>query len=389
MSRGNIIALKVSDAGVLPTPEDRLSHRKMAEFRSIESEGDGMKSYVATCVALLLGRRPVCLVDEPELCLHPPQAYNLGRFIGRYAAGRDSVTVVATHSSHLLRGILQTVDQVQIVRLTRQRQRFSAHLVPASRLTEALARPTLRAEAVLDGIFAEAVVVVEADADRIVYQAAWETLQPEFKIDLHFATVGGTGGIADTCGLYRTLRIPIAVIADLDVLVDLERLRRVLEQLTDDVVARDDLLSDCEKVAGDVRALPPSISPREVVTELTALSGGPMDWDKGDDLGLRRSIARLGNRIDRMRRLKRGGVDAYDEPLKHRMAAILERLCAYGLFLVPKGELEQWLDGCGVSASVNDKRAWANAAAQRIQNLGRQSGDVWDFVARVGTFLTV
>ena len=178
MSQGNRMSLKVSDADVLPTAEDRLSHKKMAEFRSIESEGDGMKSYVATCVALLLGRRPVCLVDEPEMCLHPPQAYNLGRFIGRYGAGRDTMTVVATHSSHLLRGVLQTAEQVQIVRLNRRDRKFSAHLVPAVNLTEALERPTLKAEAVLDGIFAQAVAVVEADGDRLVYQAVWETVQP-------------------------------------------------------------------------------------------------------------------------------------------------------------------------------------------------------------------
>ena len=111
MSRGNQMSLKVSDEGQIPTNEDRSSQRKMAAYRSIETEGDGIKSYLATCVALLLGRRPVCLVDEPELCLHPPQAYNLGRFIGKFGASQDSATFVATHSSHLLRGILQTADK--------------------------------------------------------------------------------------------------------------------------------------------------------------------------------------------------------------------------------------------------------------------------------------
>ena len=81
MSRGNLLCVRVSDEGILPTAQDRLSFKKMAAYRSIETEGDGLKSYVAICVALLLGRRPVCLIDEPEMCLHPPQAYNLGRFM--------------------------------------------------------------------------------------------------------------------------------------------------------------------------------------------------------------------------------------------------------------------------------------------------------------------
>jgi predicted ATPase len=79
----------------------------MRAYRLIEEEGDGFKSYMGTCVTLLLGQRPICLIDEPELCLHPPQAYALGRFIGKYGTSSDHVTFVATHSSHILRGIIE------------------------------------------------------------------------------------------------------------------------------------------------------------------------------------------------------------------------------------------------------------------------------------------
>jgi hypothetical protein len=387
MSRGSQIVLKVSDEGVLPSAEDRLSHQTMAAFRSIESEGDGMKSYLATCVALLLGRRPLCLVDEPEMCLHPPQAYNLGRFIGRYGAGRDTLTIVATHSSHLLRGILQTAPKVQIVRLTRVKRRFSAHLVPAERLTDALSRPTLKAEAVLDGIFAQAVVVVEADGDRLLYQSAWETIQSDFKIDVHFTTVGGTGGIADTCGLYRTLRIPIAVIADLDFLVNSERMSKVLAQLVDDVSARAVLSADCDVLADRIRALPPTLPPTEAKAELEKLAHHGLDWPAGDDVALRRALSKLASRLDRMYRLKSGGVVAYDEPLRSDLQGVIGRLASHGLFLVPRGELEQWLGDHEVGVSTSDKRAWANAAAQKVQSIGRAEGDVWAFVGEVGQFL--
>lgn len=388
MSRGNTISLKVSDEGLLPTAQDRLSHKKMAAFRSIEDEGDGMKSYVATCVALLLGRRPVCLIDEPEMCLHPPQAYNLGRFIGRFGASPDSATLVATHSSHLLRGVLQTAQQVQIVRLTRRDRMFSAHLVPSSDLAEALSRPTLRAEAVLDGIFAQAVVVVEADGDRLVYQAAWETLHDDFHIDVHFSTVGGTGGIADTCGLYRTLMIPIAVIADLDMLVDGERMARILEKLVDDDAVKDNLLQSSRHVAEVVRSLPPTVSPSDVAKELSSMGASSMDWNKRDDIELRRRLGRLANDIDRMRRLKRGGITAYPGDLGDKMGILLEQLKEHGLFLVPVGELEEWLAAYEVGVSKSDKRAWSNAAAQTIQTSGKQDGDVWDFVSGVGRHLS-
>ncbi len=130
-TKGTTLSLKVSNRRDAPTADDRLSPRKMTAHRTIESEGDGLKSYVATCIAILLGRRPVCLVDEPELCLHPPQAHNLGRFIGRFASSPEVATFVATHSSHVLRGVIEVGGKLQIVRLTRRGEAFEAHSVPA------------------------------------------------------------------------------------------------------------------------------------------------------------------------------------------------------------------------------------------------------------------
>jgi putative AbiEii toxin of type IV toxin-antitoxin system/OLD-like protein len=387
MSKGNLMMLRVGEGNAAPSPSDRLSFAKMSTYRSIDTEGDGMKSYIAICVALLLGRRPVCLIDEPEMCLHPPQAYNLGRFIGRFGAGLDTATFVATHSSYVLRGILQTAAQVQIVRLTREQRRFSGYLVPASDLTDALTRPTLRAEAVLDGVFARSIIVVEADGDRAVYQAAWETLEAELGRDVHFSTVGGTGGIADTCRLYRTLRIPIAVIADLDMIVDKARMEKVLQSMIGEAAAQRELIGACHVIADELRSLPPAVLASDVVAELDALRNASMDWTRDEDVALKRRLAALTHRVDRMGRVKRGGVNAYSGDLHDRLSKVLRDLAQRGLFLVPVGELEQWLSGHGVEESKNNKKAWANAAAQRIQVLGRQAGDVWDFVAGVGAYL--
>ena len=86
----------------------------MANYRAIEEEGDGLKSFVTMATALLLQKRPVCLIDEPEMCLHPPQARELGRLIGKYGSTSDTATFVATHSSEILRGALETGRDVQI-----------------------------------------------------------------------------------------------------------------------------------------------------------------------------------------------------------------------------------------------------------------------------------
>lgn len=385
-SRGNAVSLRVSDEGILPTAEERLSPKKMAAYRQVESEGDGLKSYVSICVALLLGQRPVCLIDEPEMCLHPPQAYNLGRFIGENGTNPSSVTFVATHSSQILRGVVQTTKSLQIIRLSRDKGAFQAHLVPAEVLTDALAKPTVRAESVLDGIFAQSVVVVEGDGDRLVYQTVWETLATELRLDLHLATVGGTGGIADTCKLYKTLKIPVAVIADLDMVADTGRLRKVLEVLASaDIVEA--LVAQASAVMQSIKALPPNVDPDVLREELRVLISDEAAWINDGDIATRRSLGKIANSLDRLRRLKRGGINALPAEIANPLQELTDHLKKIGLFLVPVGELEEWIANAHINESKENKWAWANAASLEIQRRGAERGDVWDFIREVGGYL--
>jgi hypothetical protein len=386
-SRGTLLSLRVSSRRDAPTEEDRLSPQKMMAYRTIESEGDGLKSYVATCIALLLGRRPVCLVDEPEMCLHPPQAYHLGRFIGRFGSSADHATFVATHSSHVLRGVIEARPQkLQIVRLVRRGEDFEAHVVQSATLADALKRPAARAESMLDGIFSQAVVVLEADTDRTVYQAALETLREEIPLDIYFATVGGSGGIADTCHLYRTLRIPIAAIADLDLLVDRERLKQVLTRLVDDDTIVRPLVDRAADIGDRIKLIPPTVTPVEVQCRLKGVLSAEMDWSKKHDTAVAVQLRKIANDLDRMKRLKRGGIASLPLDLQEAAKKIIEDLSRCGLFLVPVGELEQWLAHGEVSVSKENKWGWANAAAAYILGAGPRDNGVWQFVKGVARF---
>ncbi|HEY8085845.1 MAG TPA: TOPRIM nucleotidyl transferase/hydrolase domain-containing protein [Methylophilaceae bacterium] len=386
ISQGNNICLRVSDNPEVPSAVDRSSATKMASYRTIETEGDGLKSYVATCIALLLGRRPVCLIDEPEMCLHPPQAFNLGDFIGRFGTSTEEATFVATHSSQILRGVIQTGAKLQIIRLTKLAGQFHAHLVSSDALKLALAKPTVRAESVLDGIFAQAVVVLEADGDRTVYHAVWETLENEFHLDIHFAAVNGTSGIADTCALYTTLQIPVVALADIDVIADAEMLRRILNSLGS--TETESLVSESQQVISAIMKLPPSLSPEDARKEILDALTSDLDWNKNDDSVLRGKLRKIANQLDRMRRIKRKtSSEPLPEETQRALENIIQKLLQAGLFVVPVGELEGWLADKGIQASRENKWAWANEAAVLVRKVGSNSGDIWEFMRSIGKHL--
>ena len=384
-TRGPTICLRVCE-GDLPSADDRLSFEKMSKYRTIENEGDGLKSYVMICVSLLLGQRPVCLIDEPEMCLHPPQAYSLGKFIGRHGSSADVATFVATHSSQILRGVVQSTKRVEIIRLTQSRGQFHARRIPAHELVAVLEKPTLRAESVLDGIFSEAVVVVEADGDRLVYHTTWETLGKELRLDVHFAAVGGTGGVADTCRLYRTLHIPVVVVADLDLIADLNLLRRVLEAMAGKQMA-ESLVGKAKAAREQIRQLPPDVDPETCMRRIEEIGTMQMDWQRGDDAAIRRKLDGLSQDLNRMRRLKSGGLSCFPQAVGGPLKELVEALKGAGVFLAPVGELEGWLASEGIKSSKTNKAAWANEAAAKVQSKGPVSGDIWDFVRQVGRYL--
>jgi len=362
MTRGNApLCLRVSD-GAIPEAEDRHSRIKMSKYRTIETEGDGLKSYAAICIALLLGYRPLCLIDEPEMCLHPPQANRLGQFIGKYGSSKTTATFVATHSSQILRGVVQSTKEVEIIRLTKRSSGFVGHRVPADELVAALNKPTLRAESVLDGIFSESVMVLEADGDRLVYQTAWETLGKEVGLDIHFCAVGGTGGIADTCKFYRTLKIPVVVVADLDMIVDIPKLQRVLDVMTSREQAIT-LISEANNIKDKLRSYIPSTEPSEVSMKLRKINEDlPESWDNYAEIRVRRELSRLCRDLDRLKRLK-GGIPTLPEGVSAPTGRLLEELKHVGVFLLPVGELEGWLTSENICESRNNKAAWASAAA--------------------------
>jgi hypothetical protein len=90
-----------------------------------------------------------------------------------------------------------------------------------------------------------------------------------------------------------------------------------------------------------------------------------------------------------MRKIKRGGLSKLPEGIATATSVLLKDLGKIGLFLVPVGELEQWLAAENLQASKDNKWAWANEAATCIQESGNRKGDVWDFMRDVAQYLTL
>jgi len=386
-TRGNQLCLRVSDRPEMPTSEDRLEPEKMRQYRVMEDEGDGFKSYMAICLTLLLGRRPVVLIDEPEMCLHPPQAYALGRFIGRHGVSPDRTAFVATHSSHVLRGIIEETADLEVIRLSRLGSQFNGRRVSSQILKASIEKPSTKSENILDGLFSEAVTVVESEGDRLVYGTAWDKIATEFQHDVHFVSVGGLGGIADPCVLYKALKIPVCVAADLDVIRELGTFGQILKAVAPAETAKE-LLGECRNIIDSVKALGPLFDESRTRQQLTDILDETLDWNDASQLKrIRSALSDLSSGLSLTARLKQGMESLKEHVVYHDLVAFLNKCRSVGIFLVPVGELEDWVPDLVMEGPSKKKKAeWANYAANQIREVQPRSDDVWDYIRKVAMF---
>ena len=170
---GNLM-LRVGKVDVPIPPLDRPTVEyadAVAALPPLEDQGDGVKSFVGIALHLLAGHQRIVLIDEPEAFLHPAQARALGRWLAEESARSDRQIVIATHDRYIVLGLLQASAPVTIARLTRDGTDSRIRQLVEADVAMLWQDAVLRYSNVLDGLFHEALVVCEADADCRYYAA--------------------------------------------------------------------------------------------------------------------------------------------------------------------------------------------------------------------------
>ena len=200
----------------------------------LDDQGDGVRSFVAQAVELLVGGFQWLFIDEPEAFLHSPQARTLGRILADHTReGRQ--TVIATHSRQLLQGLL-SVDgaEVIVVRVTREGDVNPTAVLRSSDVRSLWSDPMLKYSDALDGLFHETVVICEGDMDCRFYQAALDSVCEEDDVrqpDFLWMNTAGKDRMPKAAAALAGLDVPVAVVADFDILRDVNPLRKLVEVL--------------------------------------------------------------------------------------------------------------------------------------------------------------
>lgn len=271
---GSSVPLHVGQRPVLHSGEDRVSLsyiERLELLPQLQTQGDGMRSFAGVLLATSVGRETIMLIDEPEAFLHPPQAKLLGTFLidGR---GDDRQLFIATHSSDILRGVLDANSpDVKVVRIQRSGATNTVRLLDNRRVSELWSDPLLRYSNILDGLFHEGVVVCESDGDCRFYSAVLEATNVASDLknpDLLFTHCGGKARISVVIRALREVGVPVRAVADFDVLSEEEPLKKIAESLGIDWT---EIQTDWRTVKQAVDSKKPDLNTADVKKEILAL----------------------------------------------------------------------------------------------------------------------
>jgi len=372
------LSLKIADGQFAEIPLDpRDAFKILREYPSLDDQGDGFKSFAGVILSVLLSKGRIILLDEPEAFLHPAQARQLGHWLGKHVMNLQGQLIVATHNASFLSGIVSSGTQVDLYRLNRTGNSTTFARIAPEAVSKLGTSPLLSSQRVLESIFYKGVVVCEADSDRAIYDTvAGSQLQSQDALFVHAHNKESIRFVAE---LLRNASIPTAAITDIDILNSCDNLKNLLMALTPDTSL--DFILQSQKLIAE------TVNEQSEGEILHSLQGRVAEFlaqlEKGEHslAGARGALNRIERGITRWDLIKSDGINAFPEKSHEIVRNVIEACAKLGLFIVPVGELEGWMD-----LGLSHKSKWVVAALERLkanncpENLKIFIGDVLSFL---------
>ncbi len=346
---GSVISLRLGDRPEFEHDNGRPSDGYFSVLKTLpklEEQGDGVRSYLGLMLHLAAGQHQILLIDEPEAFLHPPQARRLGAVLAEKAQSQQ--TFIATHSTDVVQGALEGGASITIVRITREGEVNRPAVLDDAAVKKLWSDPLLRYSNVLDGLFHDAVVLCESDADCRYYSAVLDHLPgkienqgPNREPQLLFTHCGGKARMSSVVNALRAVSVPVIVVSDFDVLRDASDVERILTSLGANYVQFEaDLKLVAAALTADEKPLRKLALKDDLNHKIEALPNEVVSRKEAEGL---RAVIKTDSGWDKAKRSGLQGVpqgDAYEA-----CARLLANLQSAGLFVVPVGELERFAPG--------------------------------------------
>ena len=391
------LALRVGEDFSKIPPDPRDARQSMREFQLLEDQGDGIRSFATTILMLLLTNRPTLLIDEPDAFLHPPQAAELGRVIAELASEKQSI-ILATHSVDLLRGLIGSRPDVKIIRLSRNSKGTSGHILDRPEIETIIKSPLLSSSRVLDSLFYQGAVISEGDSDRTFYEKIARKYFPSDEV--HYTHAHNKQTINKLIKPYVKANIRFAAILDFDILRFIDDLKNLIEATSQTGILQ--RVTELQKlIQEEVNSITLADKYRVVISNLQELIKDEIAGKLIDDFGARKDeesesrIVKMKSRVteifsesDKWSLVKKKGRDGLSERSKKYFDELNSLCRSIGIYIVPCGSLESWLEYHDVPSTKSNKAKWISKGLEWLETNSPNDFPAKDFIKQIHYDLT-
>lgn len=272
---------------------DYIKWKESNHVGEIYVEGHGIQAFLQIMLTYCIPVNDVLLIDEPEIHLYPSVKRKFGNALGEISKKNQKQFFCVTHDSDFLQGVFDSKCEATIIKIKKngkKREIIHKHFdKDAQYLAGQNQTPFLQIP------FLDAAIIVEGSTDRLVYEHVFFENKFLNDIEYKFISSGGKDSISNPARIANDLKVPYAIILDIENLKDKDNAH---------------LLK---------------------LTRVQEVSG------------LQEEITELGPKLKGISNFLTSGLDAItDTGLRGRTEKLINFLKGIGIFIVHRGTLESW-----------------------------------------------
>jgi energy-coupling factor transporter ATP-binding protein EcfA2 len=351
----NIVLGRTGERDIITSPFEN-KDKVLDSLLPISEFGDGINCFIGICLSILSYPFRIVLLDEPEAYLHPSSSYSLGKNLAQWVEEKHRSLVVSTHSAEFLLGCLEATPNVTIIRLTYDGNNGYVSELSAEDIKIIIDNPLLRSNNLLNALFHKYVIIVEGNVDRVFYSAIntkmIEIDEMKGMNDIIFINSVGKNVIHKMVEPLKKINVPLVSIYDFDILDEREGNKGLFKQ-----ILRINNISET-KIAS---YLEQQIQLEKYI-KISNLIGSPDPY-------------------------RHEGINFLKSPLKENILQMLNELKNDGIFIIPYGRVENWLE----SYNIREKGSqWLLQILPKLKDITSIPEDnIWMFMSDIKGYLTI
>lgn len=318
---------------------------KLATYPQVQNQGDGIKSFVSILLYLILDHYCVYLIDEPEAFLHPPQAHIMGQIIGDTLSEQQQA-FIATHSEEVIKGLLEKCPRrVKVIRITRENNSNHFAILNNEDLQKVWNDPLLKYSNIMSSLFYQQIVLCESESDCKMYSIIDGHLkeqQGKYSETL-FIHCNGKNKLPDIAKALCALGVKLYVIADIDILKNENLIKKLVSNFK----------ADWEQISKSYKVFSSSIESQKKDLNRTILQqqiekilrSSNSATINNQDVQKLQKLLKISSGWDELKENGEQSIPRGDATSSYRN--LIKFLQAAGIFIVPVGELENFVKEVG------------------------------------------